>query len=84
MLIEIGGWIGAVVLLAAYFLVSRGRVDPQGVLFQGLNLGASLLLMANSWVNRAYPSAFVNLIWMGIGGYALYSARRKAAGARAV
>lgn len=77
LLIEIGGWIGAAVLLAAYFLVSRGKVKPQGYLFQGLNLSASLLLMINTWVNRAYPSAFVNLVWMGIAGYALFDARRK-------
>jgi hypothetical protein len=77
MLIEIGGWIGAAVLLAAYFLVSRGRVKPQGVLFQSLNLGASLLLMLNTYVNRAYPSAFVNLVWMGIALFALYDARVK-------
>ena len=76
MLIEIGGWIGAALLLAAYFLVSRGRVKPQGALFQGLNLGASALLMINSWVNRAYPSAFVNVVWIGIAGYALWEARR--------
>jgi hypothetical protein len=76
MLIEIGGWIGALVLLAAYFLVSRGRVKAQGVLFQGLNLGASLLLMLNTYVNRAYPSAFVNLVWMGIAAFALFDARR--------
>jgi hypothetical protein len=75
MLIEIGGWVGAAVLLAAYFLVSRGRVKPQGALFQGMNLGASLLLMLNTYVNRAYPSAFVNLVWMGIAVYALYDAR---------
>jgi hypothetical protein len=83
MLIEIGGWIGAAVLLAAYFLVSRGRVNAQGVPFQGMNLGASLLLMLNSWVNRAYPSAFVNLVWMGIAVFAIIVARRKPATPRA-
>jgi hypothetical protein len=77
MLIEIGGWIGALVLLAAYFLVSRGSVNPQGALFQGLNLSASLLLMLNTYVNRAYPSAFVNLVWMGIATFALFNARRR-------
>jgi hypothetical protein len=77
MLIEIGGWIGAAVLLTAYFLVSRGLVKPQGVVFQGLNLGASLLLLMNTWVNGAYPSAFVNLVWMGIAGFALFDAKRR-------
>lgn len=77
MLIEIGGWIGATVLLTAYFLVSRGRVKAQGALFQGMNFGASLLLLLNTYVNRAYPSAFVNLVWMGIAVYALVDVKKK-------
>jgi hypothetical protein len=53
-----------------------GRVLQRVVRGESLNLGASLLLMLNTYVNRAYPSAFVNLVWMGIAAFALVDARR--------
>jgi hypothetical protein len=73
---EACGWIGGVVLIAAYALVSFGKISAQGATFQCLNLAGSLLLSANSAWHHAWPSASVNLIWIGVGIAALLRGRR--------
>ncbi len=69
--IEIAGWAGAVLVLIAYALVSSGRIDARSPIFQWLNItGASGFILNSGW-NGAYPSAAVNVLWIGIGLYAL-------------
>ena len=66
MLLEAAGWIGAALLLVAYALVSSGSVNGRSTLYQGLNAIASVLLGVNSAWHHAWPSALVNVIWIGI------------------
>ena len=68
---EVAGWLGAAGLLAAYALVSSGRLDPTQWPFQVLNLVSGAALAANSGVNGAWPSAALNVVWVAIGMYAL-------------
>ena len=75
-LIEIAGWAGAGLVLVAYALVSTNRVHAQSWTYQGLNIAGALGLVINSAWNGAIPSAVVNLIWIGIGLYALRQANR--------
>jgi len=72
---EILGWFGAVACVAAYFLVSNRILSSQSALFQGLNLLGGLGLFANTLFRGAWPSAAVNLIWMGIAIAALARAQ---------
>ncbi len=65
------GWTGGVVLICAYALVSFGKLSSKGAEFQCLNLAGSMMLAANSAWHHAWPSASVNLIWIGIGMAAL-------------
>ncbi|HNS03371.1 MAG TPA: hypothetical protein PKM78_13450 [Anaerolineae bacterium] len=74
-LIDIAGWIGAILLLLAYALVSSRRLAGDSVRFQLLNLGGGVLLAANSAYHGALPSVAVNALWIGIGLIALYRAR---------
>lgn len=69
--IDVSGWLGVVVLLVAYGLVSARRIEGDAVLYQALNIVGAVLLIANSFYYRAYPSVGVNVIWVGIGVYAL-------------
>jgi hypothetical protein len=65
------GWAGAACLLFAYAQLCSGRLTV-GVRFHLLNLAGSLGLAANGVFHRAWPSAALNLIWLGIGLTALY------------
>jgi hypothetical protein len=69
--IDAVGWIGAVLLLVAYVLVSTRRLEGQAATFHGLNLLGGAGLAANSAVNGAFPSVALNVIWMAVGIVAL-------------
>lgn len=67
--VDLLGWLGAAVLLFAYFLVSSRRVHGGSLLYQGLNATGSVLLGINSLYYGAVPSAFVNAVWLAIAAY---------------
>lgn len=68
---DILGWIGAIEVLTAYLLVSINKVDGKSATFQLLNLTGAIFLIINTIALKAYPSAFVNIIWSGIAIYFL-------------
>jgi hypothetical protein len=76
-IIDLMGWVGAVLLLLAYALVSSRRLAGDSVRFQLLNLSGGLLLAINSGYHGALPSVAVNAIWIVIGLVALLRARRR-------
>jgi hypothetical protein len=65
-LVDILGWIGAISLIAAYFCVSFRKIAADTALYQIMNALGSILLIVNTVYYRAYPSAFVNIIWIAI------------------
>jgi hypothetical protein len=71
LLIDIIGWFGALLLLLAYGLLSARRLEGHSARYQLMNIQGSLCLLANAAYHRAFPSAFVNLIWVLIAGLAL-------------
>jgi hypothetical protein len=75
-LIDLLGWGGAAAVLVAYGLVSAGRLSGRSGVYQLLNAGGSVLLMINTYYYRAYPSTFVNVLWLGIAAYALWAGNK--------
>lgn len=71
LIIDILGWIGAVIILVAYALVSLKKVEGDSVLYQSMNIAASILLVVNTLYWRAYPSLALNAAWIVIGLVAL-------------
>lgn len=65
-LIDLLGWIGAFSLLFAYGCVSFRKLRPDSLLYQLLNVLGSIFLVLNTAYYRAYPSAFVNVVWISI------------------
>jgi hypothetical protein len=66
-LIDVLGWIGTVLFLVAYGLVSMKKVEGDSFLYQGINIAAGLLLITNTYYWHAYPSLGLNAAWLGIG-----------------
>ncbi len=77
--VEVVGWAGASLILGAYLLLSMGRVTGQSLLYQGMNVAGAAGFIVNGWWHGAVPSAVLNVIWMMIGGVALWriTARRR-------
>ena len=55
-----------------------GRLAGQSPLFQWMNVGGAAGFVVNSGYHGAVPSAALNVVWMMIGGVALWRiAKRK-------
>lgn len=78
LLIDTVGWIGAIALLVAYGLISAEKIKSKSRFYQGLNLVGSVGLIVNTVYYGAYPSTFVNVIWLGIAVAALVAVGRRA------
>lgn len=82
LIVDIVGWIGAGLILGAYALLTAGRVDAKSYLYQGMNVVGALGFIANGWWYGAMPSAVLNIIWAGIGLFALWQLRARASANR--
>jgi hypothetical protein len=69
--VAIAGWIGAVLVLVAYVLLSMRRIDGHSTTYHVMNLIGATGIAANSGWNGAIPSAVLNVIWIMIAIYAL-------------
>lgn len=69
--VDIVGWAGAVLVLAAYGLVSTRRLDGDSIAYQTLNVAGAAGMLINTYVRGALPSAALNVIWIGVGIYVL-------------
>jgi hypothetical protein len=54
-----------------------GRLTGQSVLYQGMNVAGAAGFIVNGWYHGALPSAALNVVWMAIGGIALWRIRRR-------
>ena len=75
--LDVLGWIGALLLLGAYGLVSFKKLEPDSFAYQAMNIVASILLLANTPYYGAYPSSFVNAVWTVIAMAAIASVVRR-------
>ena len=70
------GWIGSIAVICAYGLISMNKVQSKSGFYQLLNLGGAIGLMLNTSYHGAYPSAFVNSVWLIIAAVALVRIRQ--------
>ncbi|MFN2300875.1 MAG: hypothetical protein ABR565_03245 [Gammaproteobacteria bacterium] len=73
LVVDITGWAGAGCLLAAYWLVSNGRLTGRSWAYQLLNISGAILLSVNSGYYGAFPSVGLNIVWISVGLYTLYA-----------
>lgn len=65
-LIDGVGWLGAGLLLVAYAFVSFRKLRADSLWYQSMNGLGSLFLVVNTFYYRAFPSTFVNVVWITI------------------
>ena len=76
-LVEIVGWAGALLILAAYGLLSAGKLTGQSRSYQWMNVAGAAGFVVNGWWHGALPSTALNVVWMLIGGIALWRMTRR-------
>ena len=77
MLVETIGWAAAILILTSYILLSLGRIEANSIAYQGMNVAGAAGFIVNSGVNGAIPSAVLNVVWLGIGLFALHRILRR-------
>ena len=75
--VEIAGWGGASLILLAYLFLSMGRLTGQSAAYQWMNVFGGAGFVVNGWWHGALPSAALNVIWVMIGGIALWRIRKR-------
>ena len=81
--IEAIGWAAAIIILAAYILLSLGKLEGRSYLYQWMNVVGAGGFIINSGYNGALPSAVLNVIWAAMGLFTLWSVWRARRVARA-
>ena len=76
-LIDLAGWVGSLLLISAYWSVSKKRMEPESFLYQSLNVIGSVLLIVNTYYYGAFPSTAVNIIWVCMGLFYIAKLKRK-------
>ncbi len=69
--IDVIGWTGAALILGAYALLSAGKLKADSLAYHLMNILGAAGFVVNSGYNGAMPSAAMNVVWIGIGVYAL-------------
>ena len=64
---ELAGWIGGVVMLVAYVLVSTRRTPSDGTAYQAMNVVGGLLLTVSAYHAGAFPNVGLNVFWIAAG-----------------
>ena len=70
--VEVAGWVGAILILLGYLLVTTGKLTGKSPLYQWINVLGAAGFIVNGWWHDALPSTVLNVIWMLIGGVALW------------
>lgn len=63
-LLQIFGWIGMVLILAAYFLVSFNFLSFDSIWYQGMNVVGSLGIVLETLSKKDYQPAVLNIVWI--------------------
>jgi len=63
-LVEILGWIGSVLIVGSYALNITGRLEATSKLYVLANIMGGLFFVVNTYFHQAYPSMFVNIVWV--------------------
>lgn len=67
LMINILGWIGSILYLVAYALVSAKKTEGDSLLYQGLNIIAGILVVIYTLSLGAYATMSLNVVWIAIG-----------------
>jgi drug/metabolite transporter (DMT)-like permease len=73
MIIDSIGWIGALLILIGYGLISFKKIEGNSLKFQLLNIFGSVFLAVNTYYYGAIPSTLVNVIWAIIAVFAIFA-----------
>lgn len=75
-LIEIIGWIGSFLIVGAFGLNSLNKIASTAISYQLANLFGGICFIIHTLHHHAYPSVFVNTVWVFIAVIAILKAKK--------
>lgn len=66
-LIELIGWTGAALILAAYTLGSLEKLQPQSYPYHAMNVAGAAGFIINSGYHGAISNAALIIVWIAVG-----------------
>lgn len=63
-IVEIVGWIGAVLITGSYFLNIQGKLNAKDKSYIWANAIGGICFIINTYFHQAYPSMAVNIVWV--------------------
>lgn len=75
--IDIVGWIGSVIILAAYVLNIYNKIKSTSLIYYLLNLSGGICLIIYSLEKEAFASTFINVVWVLVAIPAIFAILRK-------
>lgn len=61
---ELVGWIGVVLILFGYTLITLGIIEPKSITYGLINLLGALGIIISSYYKRDYQPVILNVIWL--------------------
>ena len=68
-LIEIMGWIASILIVGSYALNITGKLHASSKTYVLANIIGGVFFVVNTYYHKAYPSMFVNVVWVIIAIY---------------
>ncbi|MBS3147772.1 hypothetical protein J4219_02725 [Candidatus Woesearchaeota archaeon] len=75
--IDLVGFVGALLILLAFWLVTRKVVHPESFSYLSLNLLGALLLGVETYRRASYAALSLNIIWALVALYGIFLARKR-------
>ena len=69
LLIEMLGWIASVLIVGSYALNITGKLLASSKIYVLANIIGGVFFVVNTYFHKAYPSMFVNVVWVIIAIY---------------
>ena len=76
--IEIMGWIASLLIVGSYALNITGKLPASSKTYVLANIIGGIFFVVNTYYHKAYPSMFVNVIWVIIAIYMISKKKKNA------
>ena len=67
------GWVGTILLLIAYWLVSSDRIEAWSFTNQWMNFFGAAGIGFNAWTNGLYAVVVLDIFWAGVALFTIRS-----------
>ena len=77
LIIQASGWLGTILILVAYYMVSNKKLAADSRAYQILNLVGSIAVGVNVFYQQAWPAVALEVVWCLIAVFALMKIVKK-------